>query len=187
MNWDQTFADSGDVRRPRRKAGDVGAPWRHVATVVAATPGGSPRESSVPGEPSADSMDKSTSARRATVPVSSKGVLVVEDTETSADPLIRLLRYAGHRVHWAQHGKEGLDALDGFKPDLVLLDLMMPVMDGYQFLENLRASARWQHLRVIVLTAMGPAVNDAKLKQLGVESVLIKGALDYHRLLHQIQ
>ena len=113
-------------------------------------------------------------------------VLVVEDEETSAEPLLKLLKHGGHDAAWARHGGEALDMLEEVVPDLVMLDIIMPVVDGFAFLEQLRAQPRWKNLPVIVLTGAGPGADVHRLSELGVCEVLLKGAVDYHRLLHRL-
>jgi PAS domain S-box-containing protein len=80
-------------------------------------------------------------------------VLVVEDDEATRDLITRTLALAGHRVTTAENGRVGLDRLGPANPDIVILDLMMPVMDGFTFLAELRAQPAYAHLPVIVATA----------------------------------
>jgi CheY-like chemotaxis protein len=63
-------------------------------------------------------------------------ILVVEDDETLRETLAEVLVDEGHEVRAAAHGDEALDHLDGWLPDLILLDLMMPIMDAYEFREQ---------------------------------------------------
>lgn len=65
-----------------------------------------------------------------------------------------MLRHSGHRVTEASDGRAGLEVLRGMpRPDVVVLDLMMPVMDGTEFLRRLRGETAWRDLPVLVLTA----------------------------------
>lgn len=63
-------------------------------------------------------------------------ILVVEDDETLRETLAEVLVDEGHEVRAAAHGDEALDHLDGWVPDVILLDLMMPIMDAYEFRER---------------------------------------------------
>lgn len=63
-------------------------------------------------------------------------ILVVEDDETLRETLAEVLVDEGHVVRAAAHGDEALDHLDGWVPDVILLDLMMPIMDAYEFRER---------------------------------------------------
>jgi CheY-like chemotaxis protein len=81
-------------------------------------------------------------------------VLVVDDELPVREILGRFLRQAGYEVNGASDGKEALDILQrGKLPDLIVLDLMMPVMSGFEVLNALRANPTWAKIPVIVLTA----------------------------------
>lgn len=80
-------------------------------------------------------------------------VLVVEDDEPTREMIRRTLEGAGHVVTEAENGQVALDQLDTDRPDIVVLDLMMPVMDGFTFLHHLRTSSKHANLPVIVATA----------------------------------
>lgn len=64
---------------------------------------------------------------------SERRILVVEDDDTLRETLTEVLVEEGHEVRVAAHGHEALDQLDGWEPDLILLDLMMPIMDAFAF------------------------------------------------------
>jgi CheY-like chemotaxis protein len=81
-------------------------------------------------------------------------VLVVDDEESNRDLLRRLLEREGWQVAEAANGREALDTVGQSVPALIMLDLMMPEMDGFEFLQVLRGSEAWRHIPVIVLTAM---------------------------------
>jgi CheY-like chemotaxis protein len=78
---------------------------------------------------------------------------VIEDDPSSRELGVRILRQAGWNVRSAVNGQEGLERVAEEAPDVILLDLMMPVMDGFEFLQVLRATEAWRALPVIVLTA----------------------------------
>jgi CheY-like chemotaxis protein len=80
-------------------------------------------------------------------------VFVVEDDADASEVLVTLLRRAGYDVAVAPDGREALGKIGDVMPDVVLLDLMMPQMDGMHFLGVLRCYHRWQHVPVVVLTA----------------------------------
>ena len=79
-------------------------------------------------------------------------VLVVEDDEPTRELVTRTLADAGHRVTSAENGRVALDKLGEGAPDIIILDLMMPVMDGFEFLHHLRTGVH-AHIPVIVATA----------------------------------
>src|SRR5678816_2961373 len=84
----------------------------------------------------------------------SANVLVVDDTEMNRDMLCSLLESDGHKTAVAENGRLGMDALEAGSYDLVLLDVMMPEMNGYEVLEAMKSSSRLRHIPVIVLSAL---------------------------------
>jgi len=82
-------------------------------------------------------------------------ILIVDDEADVVDLLIYLLGRAGHQVLTARNGKEGLSRVLEEAPDLIVLDIMMPEMDGYTMNQHLLADARARRIPVIVLTAKG--------------------------------
>ncbi|HLL89978.1 MAG TPA: response regulator [Tepidisphaeraceae bacterium] len=102
-------------------------------------------------------------------------LLVVEDDPDNAEVLIKTLRKDGHHVTRAANGWEALIALGERQVDGIVLDLMMPGMNGRTFLNILRRDSRYGHIPVIVVTgAPGIAQGDAVAADLGVVACLIK-------------
>src|SRR5581483_5268292 len=90
-------------------------------------------------------------------------ILVVEDDPASRAVLRQVLEKQGHRVVEAGNGREALAHLGGDGPGLILLDLMMPEMDGFQFLEELRQRGDDRRFPVVVVTAMDLATEEMQL------------------------
>jgi CheY-like chemotaxis protein len=90
-------------------------------------------------------------------------VLLVDDDANGAEAVALYLQHSGYAVTRAGNGIEALALLSGAAPDLILLDVQMPRMDGIDFLAVLRSYLRWQHIPVILLTAHSdlPAVKRA--------------------------
>lgn len=86
-------------------------------------------------------------------------ILVVEDEEDLANVVMINLRMAGYEVEHAGHGAEALEAVERQTPDLVLLDVMMPVMDGWQALRVLKEDPETRHIPVVMLTALAEEQN----------------------------
>lgn len=82
-------------------------------------------------------------------------VLVVEDEAESRDTLRELLELEGYRVETAPDGKAALEVLETIDPCVVLLDLFMPVMDGWQVIDRLRTDGRLGRMNVLVITSAG--------------------------------
>jgi DNA-binding response OmpR family regulator len=80
-------------------------------------------------------------------------ILVVEDDESLREALLEVLGDEGHEVRVAEHGADALETLDGWEPEVLVLDLMMPVMDAFEFREHQRRRAAALGARVLVLSA----------------------------------
>lgn len=80
-------------------------------------------------------------------------ILVVEDNELNQQVIKEILRHSGAAVTIAEHGREALDILSKESFDGVLMDIQMPVMDGLEATQIIRANARWADLPIIALTA----------------------------------
>jgi DNA-binding response OmpR family regulator len=91
-------------------------------------------------------------------------VLIVEDEKMLADALGLKLKNEGYAIFYAENGQAGLDMAIANKPNIVLLDLMMPVMNGKQMLQKLREIPEFKNLPVIILTNAGEADNIKETK-----------------------
>jgi len=80
-------------------------------------------------------------------------ILVVEDNPANLELVCYLLRFHGHTVLTAVNGEDGVAAAEAHHPDLILCDLQMPVLDGYQVLERLRGRRGGAAIRIVALTA----------------------------------
>ena len=116
-------------------------------------------------------------------------VLVVDDEEDARHLLASCLAEHAAEVRTAPNGKEALALMEHYSPDAVLLDLLMPVMDGVAFLNALRADSRHQHIPVVVVTAKELTPGESELLRQETLAVLKKaGAFedDLKRLLHKL-
>jgi signal transduction histidine kinase/DNA-binding response OmpR family regulator len=102
--------------------------------------------------------------------------LVIEDDPDSRDVMVRLLAREGWEVRSAENGEEGLARVAESAPDLILLDLMMPVMDGFEFLAELRAHAEWRKLPVIVVSAKQLTPEEQQFLEDATQRVVTKGS-----------
>jgi len=114
-------------------------------------------------------------------------VLVVEDTAIAREPLVKLLQYEGYHAVGVSNGQEALDALPTLKPDVVLLDILMPVMNGLEFLNIVRHEPQWANLPVIVLTAVRDEVCERDVRQLGVQGFVLKTGFSLEELLEMVR
>ncbi len=112
--------------------------------------------------------------------------LLVEDDVATREMMARTLAKEGWEVAEAGNGQEALDILTGVNPQLILLDLMMPVVDGFEFLTELRARPACQHIPVIVVTAKDLTDDDRRRLNGRVEEVLSKNAYTREQLLQRV-
>lgn len=101
-------------------------------------------------------------------------ILVVDDNEMNRDMLARRLLRLGHAVETAIHGRDALAMLEASAYDLVLLDIMMPEMNGYELLAHLRGDPVFQHLPVILISALDDHDSVIKGIELGADDHLPK-------------
>ncbi len=113
-------------------------------------------------------------------------VLVVEDDENARSIIRETFEGAGWTVDEAVNGRIGLDRLDRRRPDAIVLDLMMPEMDGFEFLQQLRLREGWRSIPILVVTAMDLSAADRKLLNGGVEAILQKGLYSQQELLGEL-
>ena len=101
-------------------------------------------------------------------------ILVVEDDLAMSSGIRDVLEMNGYRVQLAENGVEGLKVLETFRPDLIISDIMMPEMDGFEFLEHVRRHPVWAAVPFIFLTAKGQRPDIRAGKQLGADDYLVK-------------
>jgi CheY-like chemotaxis protein len=119
-------------------------------------------------------------------PESDQRVLIVEDDPQTRDLLRRALEKAGWEVTEAQNGKVGLEQLQAVSPALILLDLMMPEMDGFEFMDELRRRKDDHHIPVLVITAKDLTEEDHQRLNGGVEQIIQKGATSQQEVLEMV-
>jgi hypothetical protein len=105
-------------------------------------------------------------------------VLVIDDRAETREVMRQMLEALGARVILARNGQHALETLASARPDLILCDLVMPGMDGFEFVRRLRADPRRRHLRVVALTGLGEDHDYLRTLEAGFDGHLIKPA-DY--------
>lgn len=118
---------------------------------------------------------------------SEQTVLVIEDDETTSEMMTKLLRKEGYAVTQAGNGRIGLDRVAEEVPALILLDLMMPEMDGFQFIVELSKREAWSAIPIVVLTAKTITSEDRLQLNGYVNAVLQKGSFDPRSLLAEVR
>ena len=101
-------------------------------------------------------------------------VAIIEDDQTISQMYRFKFEGEGYTVETAENGVLGLQLAEAMKPDIILLDLMMPEMTGDAMLAELRKKPWGKDIKVIILTNMGEQEIPAEVKQLGVSAVILK-------------
>jgi CheY-like chemotaxis protein len=114
-------------------------------------------------------------------------VLVVEDDPATREMLARLMAKEGWPVEEAENGRVALTRVEERQPSLILLDLMMPEMDGFEFVTELRKHEDWQSIPIIVITAKDLTVEDHLRLNGYVKKILQKSAYSREALLAEVR
>ncbi len=109
-------------------------------------------------------------------------VLILDDNVKSCRPLVRLLEFVGHHAFFVHDGRTALAMLDTVRPDMVLLDVMMPGMDGIEVLKTIRRHPLHKHLPVIVYSARDDNATIDQALASGAQDYLIKSQADFNRV-----
>jgi class 3 adenylate cyclase len=112
-------------------------------------------------------------------------ILVVDDTPANIETLGAILKKNGYQMSVATNGKQALQALTRAQPDLILLDVMMPEMDGFETCRQLKASELWRHVPVIFLTSKSETADIVQGFELGAVDYLAK-PFNAHELLARV-
>ena len=119
--------------------------------------------------------------------VTGKKVLIVEDDAATREMLRRTLATEGWTIDEAENGRVGLERMAERRPDLVLLDLMMPEMDGFEFVAGVREHHDWRDIPIVVITARDVTPEDRRRLNGYVERILQKGATSREELLAEVR
>ena len=103
-----------------------------------------------------------------------KKILIADDEPNIVVSLEFLMKQKGYAVKVVGNGKDALDAIAEFAPDLVLLDVMMPVLSGYEIAQRVRANPAWAGIRIVMLSAKGRDVEVTKGMAVGADAYVTK-------------
>jgi len=103
-----------------------------------------------------------------------KEILIVDDEPSIVVPIQFLMEQQGYSVLVAENGEDALDVIYKYKPDLILLDIMLPRIDGYEVCEIVRLNPEYRDIKIIFLTAKGREVEIAKGLALGANAYFTK-------------
>ena len=103
-----------------------------------------------------------------------KRILIVDDEPNILVPLEFLMKENDYDVQTAQTGEKALDLITSWKPDLILLDIMLPGMDGYEVCQKIREEKKFSHIRIVFLSAMARSIDIAKGMGLAADDYITK-------------
>jgi DNA-binding response OmpR family regulator len=103
-------------------------------------------------------------------------ILIVEDAQDQLELFAKSFRRAGFDVYGAHDGGHAMDRVRDIRPDIILLDQMMPEVDGITFLQNLRRFPKYKNTPVVLVTGITDKMLKSKAANLGVSDVLVKGS-----------
>lgn len=103
-----------------------------------------------------------------------KTLLLIEDDKETADTITEALSQSGWQIEKAEEGRGALDRLEAIKPDIILLDLILPKMDGFEVLKRLRQAKRFVK-PIIILSNLDSSEDIIKGLELGADDYIIKG------------
>jgi DNA-binding response OmpR family regulator len=101
-------------------------------------------------------------------------ILIVEDEPNILIPLRFLMEQNHYTVQDAQKGDQVIAAMEGFLPDLILLDIMLPQMNGFEICQAIRGRPEWRSIKIIILSAKGSDMDIAKGMALGADAYITK-------------
>jgi len=104
----------------------------------------------------------------------SKKVLIVDDEPSIIVALQFLMEQNGYETLVAFSGEEAMETIARHRPDLILLDIMLPVVDGFEVCQRVREKAEWKDIRIVLVTALGSEANAAKGLALGADAYITK-------------
>ena len=101
-------------------------------------------------------------------------VLVIEDESSIRDNILEMFELKGIEVYGAINGKEALAVIDSIQPNIILCDLMMPVMNGFEFIEALKQNEQHQNIPVIFVSARAEVTEKEKALEAGAADFITK-------------
>lgn len=116
-----------------------------------------------------------------------KKVLVVEDEQLIADLLQRKLQKQGYYALIARDGEEGLERIKAERPDLVLLDILLPRLNGFEVLHEMKKDEELKKIPVIIISNSGQSSEIDKAKEIGVRDWLIKTEFDPEEVVEKVK
>lgn len=119
--------------------------------------------------------------------MTNKRILIIEDEKPLREAFAFLLKSEGFNIDLAENGKVGLAKLESFKPDLILLDMLMPIMNGEEFLRHAKLSAKHPKVRTLALSNLSDAISLEDAHVYGVTESVLKADLSPAQLAAKVK
>ena len=103
-----------------------------------------------------------------------KKVLIIDDEGDLVEELVVLLRWKDFLVDVSLNGNSGLKKVSSFQPDIIILDVLMPKMDGWEVCRRIRADPKTEKIPILMLTALPPAEPEKSTHRMGANRILVK-------------
>ncbi len=116
-----------------------------------------------------------------------KKILIIEDEELLCNLLKRKLNEEGYQTSVAKDGVEGMKMIKEIKPDLILLDIVMPNKNGFEVMDEMQTDEKLKHIPIIVISNSGQPVEIDKAKELGAKDWLIKTEFDPQEVIEKVK
>jgi two-component system alkaline phosphatase synthesis response regulator PhoP len=116
-----------------------------------------------------------------------KKILIIEDEEVLLDLLQKKLTQEGYQIEVAKDGQVGLAKIREDKPDLILLDIVMPKMGGFEVMEELNKDEQLRGIPIIIISNSGQPVELSRAKELGVRDWLVKTDFDPQEVVDKVK
>lgn len=114
-------------------------------------------------------------------------IAIIEDDPTINQMYRMKFEADGFDVQLASDGERGVALVEAFQPDLILLDMQMPVMTGHEALKRIRSQSWGEKIPVIILTNMGEEESPKELRELGIESYIVKADLTPSQVVERVK
>jgi len=101
-------------------------------------------------------------------------ILICEDNEKNRKLMKDILEYHGYEVYLAENGKESIEMAKRIKPDLILMDMQMPVLDGFEAIKKIRQDSEIKHIKIIAVTSFAMPGDKERVLQAGADSYIAK-------------
>jgi len=111
---------------------------------------------------------------------SQPSILVIDDEPDNFDVVETLLDSENYHLYYAPSGQQALNRLDNFQPDLILLDVMMPDLDGMEVCQRIKADPQWQAVPIIMVTALTDKEDLARCLATGADDLLVNPSMAWN-------